>query len=253
MRCLRCIWERQQLTLMRQSPGSLFRARLQTSSGSCLCNMATGNTGGALRGALKKPSAPRRVTARMQRRCGRVFQLMMDEICGGDAKLFAECFTRFVKSQGGVQPALSRRVRPALSRSARRPAKVPDAARPQPVNSRPVSSRRASSRRRNTMSRSRSLSRPKPGRPGTAYSRTGTDVDKRKSVAQALATSVSSKKLSELQRAMRAYKNNPTEHSRRRLERAKAAVEGKHFAPRPTELNPMGAVVGIDNAPTRFR
>lgn len=209
--------------------------------------MATGNgnTGGPLRGVLKQAprrgnAAPRRVTARMQRRCGRVFQLMMDEICGGDAGLFAKCFTRFIESQGHVPST--------LARNTQRPAPVAAAPRP-----RPVSSRRTSSRRSSAVSRSRSVPRPRPERPTTSYPRSERDMDPRTSVSQALATAVSSKKLSELQRAMRAYKNNPSPHSRRRLERAKAAVEGKHFASRPTSLNPMGAVVGIDNAPTRFR
>jgi hypothetical protein len=50
---------------------------------------------------------------------------------------------------------------------------------------------------------------------------------------------------------MRAYVNNPSPATRRRLERAKAVVEGKPFAAKRTSLNPMGAMVGLVSAPAK--
>lgn len=77
--------------------------------------------------------------------------------------------------------------------------------------------------------------------------------DRRGSVSQARQSSISNKRLGELQRAMRAYRNNPNAQTRRRLERAKAAVEGKHVEAKPTALNPMGAVIGVEHAPCKYR
>ena len=194
--------------------------------------MATGNgnTGGPLRGVLKQAprrgnAAPRRVTARMQRRCGRVFQLMMDEICGG-MRGFCKVFH-----------SIHRVTRPCtgtLARNTQRPA--------------PVAARRDPDQ----------LVRDEPARDGQrgipeserAQTKTGAPhhlvpaLRERRGSTNERFTSASHSCVE--QETFRAatrdacVQNNPSPHSRRRLERAKAAVEGKHFASRPTSLNPMG-------------
>mmetsp|Transcript_11014 Transcript_11014/g.20262 ORF Transcript_11014/g.20262 Transcript_11014/m.20262 type:complete len:350 (-) Transcript_11014:156-1205(-) len=297
-----------------------------------------------------------------QRRCDRIFELMLKEICGGDVDKLAYCFEAFVQSkdpqrfrskitnshtnssqshtahisyQNHHQPQHSQRGRrtrthatTALTTTARG-AKASAAATPanrydydsgridtkknkytpqtnnymsspttldtSPPVSRSMSRPRRnvqaskdvrrstysrshtnSKRRSKSMSRSMSLGTSTSNIASRAHSTTQSQsilttpnnyttrsrtmtsfssytTDRRDSVNVARASSVTNKRLAELQRAMRVYRNNPSPQTRRRLERAKAAVEGKQVQARPTSLNPTGAIVGVENAPIKSR
>mmetsp|Transcript_1452 Transcript_1452/g.2298 ORF Transcript_1452/g.2298 Transcript_1452/m.2298 type:complete len:339 (+) Transcript_1452:70-1086(+) len=293
---------------------------------------------------MMKPRTEKSVAAKkssMQRRCDRIFDLMLREICQGDIAKMEKCFEAFMDSKLGdrkyqpeakydhhrriakqhveddevqtysqsargvsaergdrgndpyssYQPSFDKFATTAESTALKKKKKkknntgnrniqrVRRSLQPTETTSPPPShkssrgreatirrSMRSTTKRRSksmVLSKSHSMSslshaRAEGRETASPFHSTSTisfsdTRDRRKSVNNARQANVAARRLQELQRAMRAFRNNPCSQTRRRLQRAKAAVEGKHVEAQPTSLNPMGAMVGIEKAPSKFR